>query len=55
MKNKQSKKEKKIGFTKATLKKLDRIHKKCEELFKEDQILLRKLRREINAQQRRAS
>lgn len=46
---------KKREFSKATLKKLDRIHKECEKLFKEDQVLIRMLRKEINAQRRKAS
>ena len=40
---------------KQILKRLDRIHKKNEALFKEDKILLRWLKKEIDAQQRRAS
>lgn len=38
---------------KEILKRLDQIHKKNEILFKEDKILLRELKREIDAQQRR--
>lgn len=37
---------------KEILKRLDKIHKKNEELFKEDKILLRWLKKEIDAQQR---
>ena len=51
MKNKSGNKKK--NFSKATLKRLDRLHKKSEALFKEDEILLRELRKEINAQLRR--
>ena len=35
------------------LKRLDRIHKENKILFKEDKILLRELKKEIDAQQRR--
>jgi len=45
--------KKKKSFSKATLKKLDRLHKKSDILFKEDEILLKELRKEINAQLRR--
>ena len=37
---------------KQILKRLDKIHKKNEALFKEDKILLRWLKKEIDAQQR---
>ena len=41
-----SKKTKKT-ISKAILKKLDKIHRKYDEIFKDDEILLAKLRREI--------
>ena len=46
---------KKKSFSKATLKRLDRLHKKNQELFKEDKIIIKELRRIINEQQRKAS
>ena len=57
MKSKLQKKQnirKKIKFSKATLKKLSRIHKKYDEIFNDDKILLQELRSEINAQHRKA-
>ena len=58
MKNKLQKKlnpSKKIKFSKATSKKLSRIHKKYDEIFNDDKILLQELRSELNAQHRTAS
>ena len=52
---KQKSSEKKISFSKGTLKRLDRIHKECDKLFEEDKILLKMIRKEINAQRRKAS
>ena len=52
MKKKKSKIDKE---TKEILKKLDRNNKATQLLFKQDKTLLRHLRKEINAQQRRAS
>ena len=48
-------KNKKEGFGEAALKRLDRLHKKNQELFKEDKIIIKELRRIINEQQRKAS
>ena len=48
-------KNKKESFGKAALKRLDRLHKKNQELFKEDKIIIKELRRIINEQQRKAS
>jgi len=45
----------KRSISKAIQKKLDKIHRKYDEIFKDDEILLAKLRREINVRQRRAS
>ena len=45
----------KRNINKSILKKLDRIHKKYNEIFKDDEILLAKLKREINVRQRKAS
>ena len=52
MKNRSANTKKK-SFSKATLKRLDKLNKKSEALFKEDEILLKELRKEINAQLRR--
>ena len=52
MKKKKSKLSKE---TKEILKRLDKNYKETRLLFKQDKILLHELRREINAQQRRAS
>ena len=41
--------------TKKTLKRLDQLQKKNEILFKEDKVMLKELRRIVNAQQRKAS
>ncbi len=57
MKSQSQKKQnlrKKIKLSKATLKKLNRIHKKYDEIFEDDKILLQELRSEINAQHRKA-
>ena len=55
MKINKKNKQKKISI-KRFLTNMDRINKKTEELFKEDEKLLNLLRKEINAQQtRRAS
>ena len=54
MKN-RSDNTKKKSFSKVTLKRLDRLHKKNQELFKEDKIIIKELRRIINEQQRKAS
>ena len=48
-------KEKKKSFSKAALKRLDQLHKKNQELFKEDKIIIKELRKIINEQQRKAS
>ena len=45
----------KRNISKSISKKLDRIHKKYNEIFKDDEILLAKLKREINVRQRKAS
>ena len=58
MKNKRQikqKSSKKIKFSKATVNKLTKIHKKYESIFNDDGVLLSKLRNEINAQHRKAS
>ena len=52
MKMNSKSKSKKVSIKKF-LANMDRIHKKTEELFKEDEKLLKLLRKEINAQQRR--
>ena len=49
MKSKKQNPSKKIKFSKATAKKLSRIHKKYDEIFNDDKILLQELRSEINA------
>lgn len=57
MKSKTHKKQnpgKKIKFSKTLLKKLSTIHKKYDEIFNDDKILLQELRSEINAQHRKA-
>ena len=48
-------KKKKKSFSEATLKRLDRLHRKNQELFKEDKIIIRELKKIINEQQRKAS
>ena len=53
MKINRKNKQKKRSFSKATLKRLDWLHKKNQELFKEDKIIIKELRKEINAQLRR--
>ena len=55
MENKKLNKSKKKSFSKATLKRLDRLHKKNQALFKEDKVIIKELRRIINEQQRKAS
>ena len=55
MKTRKLKKDKKISFSKAALKRLDRLHKKNQALFKEDKIIIKELRKIINEQQRKAS
>ena len=52
MKTNRKNRAKKISIKKF-LANMDRIHKETEELFKEDEKLLKLLRKEINAQQRR--
>jgi len=54
-KNKQKASSKKIEFGKSTIKRLDKIHKECDKLFEEDKILIKEIRKEINAQHRKAS
>lgn len=48
-------KKAKRKINKVILKKLDKIHKKYDQIFKDDEILLAKLRREVNVRQRKAS
>ncbi len=48
-------KSRKRSFSKATLKKLDTIHKEVAKLNEENKMLITMLRKEINVQQRKAS
>ena len=52
---KTNKKTKLTKEEKQIIRNLDRIHKKNEQLFTEDRVLLKLLRKEINAQRRKAS
>lgn len=52
---KNTKKSKLTKEEKQIIRNLDRINRESEKLFKEDKILLKLLRKEINEQQRRAS
>ncbi len=54
-KSSKNNKSNKVKKTHKILSKLDAIHKRTQALFEEDAILLGKLKREINARQRKAS
>ncbi len=53
MKSNRKNKQKKIGFSKAILKRLDKNNKETQLLFKRDKVLLRELRKIINEQKRK--
>lgn len=55
MSSNQTNKKSKKSFSKAAFKRMAKIDKKFMEIFKDDVILLCELKREINAQQRKAS
>ena len=48
-------KKKKKSFGEAGLKRLDRLHKRNQQLFKEAKIIIKELRKIINEQKRKAS